>query len=108
MYVDLTVVPVAAPDDAPVDRVFGRRVLAVIGKTEGNGGVNDFSRALATRAWTEGLSEPALTVMSGVVLLCRRHTAGRSAGLSTSHTVGTEPLWKYGAEAQTPCSGGVT
>ena len=65
MYVDLTVVPVAAPDDAPVDRVFGRRVLAVIGKTEGNGGVNDFSRALATRAWTEGLSEPALTVMSG-------------------------------------------
>src|SRR5262249_47810985 len=29
---------------------------------------------------------------------------GRSEGLSTSHTVGTLPLWKYGADAHTPWS----
>ena len=40
-------------------------VRAVVGKTEGNGCVNDFSRALAAGAWTAALPHPAVTVMSG-------------------------------------------
>ncbi|GAA3099338.1 ring-opening amidohydrolase [Nonomuraea salmonea] len=33
------------------------RVLAVIGKTEGNGGVNDYTRILADRAFRQVLAE---------------------------------------------------
>src|SRR3954467_10379812 len=33
------------------------RVIAVIGKTEGNGGVNDYTRIIADRAFREGLLE---------------------------------------------------
>lgn len=33
------------------------RVLAVVGKTEGNGGVNDYTRLLADRAFREVLLE---------------------------------------------------
>lgn len=40
-------------------------VRAVIGKTEGNGCVNDFSRDLASRAWSDALPKGAVTVMSG-------------------------------------------
>jgi len=32
----------------------------------------------------------------------RRQNGGREDESSTPHTVGTEPLWKYGADAQTP------
>ena len=50
------------------------RVLAVIGKTEGNGGVNDYTRILADRAFREVLAakgHPAPeTRAAGVV---RRH-----------------------------------
>ena len=34
------------------------------------------------------------------------HTAGRSRGCKTCQSVGTLPLWKYGALAQIPSSGG--
>jgi len=40
-------------------------VRAIIGKTEGNGCVNDFSRELAARAWRASFAQPVLTVMSG-------------------------------------------
>jgi hypothetical protein len=33
----------------------GRRVVAVVGKTEGNGGVNDYTRILADRAFSDVL-----------------------------------------------------
>ena len=33
------------------------RVIAVIGKTEGNGGVNDYTRIIADRAFREVLVE---------------------------------------------------
>jgi cyanuric acid amidohydrolase len=36
------------------------KVRAVIGKTEGNGCVNDFSRDLAARAWTEAVGGEVL------------------------------------------------
>ena len=49
--------PMRAPDDVSAleaalvaGRIEGDSVVAVFGKTEGNGCVNDFTRALATRA----------------------------------------------------------
>uniref|UniRef100_A0A942Y8Z6 Cyanuric acid amidohydrolase n=1 Tax=Neobacillus citreus TaxID=2833578 RepID=A0A942Y8Z6_9BACI len=40
-------------------------VVSVIGKTEGNGCVNDFSRTLAATVWEPLLPEDAVTVFSG-------------------------------------------
>lgn len=40
-------------------------ILAIIGKTEGNGCVNDFSRTLATHAWLAVLPPSAITIFSG-------------------------------------------
>lgn len=41
------------------------RALAVVGKTEGNGCVNDFTRAMAAGAWQSALAAPIVTIMSG-------------------------------------------
>ncbi|UGT62111.1 ring-opening amidohydrolase [Nocardia asteroides] len=66
----LLTVPTAGPDDlAPLTALgpAGLRaddVLAVIGKTEGNGCVNDFSRTLAAAVWEPRLPG-AITVFSG-------------------------------------------
>ncbi|MDT7662041.1 MAG: cyanuric acid amidohydrolase, partial [Pseudonocardiales bacterium] len=55
--VTLLTVPCAGPADvAGLDVLtsrghLGKDVVAVIGKTEGNGCVNDFSRSLAALAW---------------------------------------------------------
>jgi cyanuric acid amidohydrolase len=66
--VDLITVPTSGPDDtaaldgcghAPAD------LVAVIGKTEGNGCVNDFSRTLASVAWSQRLPDGVVTVFSG-------------------------------------------
>jgi cyanuric acid amidohydrolase len=54
---------VAALADIPAELV--ARVQAVVGKTEGNGCVNDFSRALAARAWHDAFPQPVVTCMSG-------------------------------------------
>ncbi|MEU4431785.1 ring-opening amidohydrolase [Nocardia rhamnosiphila] len=40
-------------------------LVSVIGKTEGNGCVNDFSRTLATAVWEPRIPEAAVTVFSG-------------------------------------------
>lgn len=57
------------PDDvgalASVPPELLRGVRAVAGKTEGNGCVNDFSRALASLAWAGAIPTPVVTVMSG-------------------------------------------
>jgi cyanuric acid amidohydrolase len=42
-----------------------RSIRAVVGKTEGNGLVNDFSRELAARAWEAALPHRPITIMSG-------------------------------------------
>jgi cyanuric acid amidohydrolase len=54
---------VSALAEVPPELLAG--VKAVAGKTEGNGGVNDFSRALAARAWHDAFPQPIVTVMSG-------------------------------------------
>lgn len=67
-----------------------RDVLAVVGKTEGNGCVNDFSRTLGSHAWRGVLGDEAITVMSGgtegvlsphVTLLIRTREQDASTGL---------------------------
>ncbi|MEB8338081.1 cyanuric acid amidohydrolase [Streptomyces endophyticus] len=69
--VDLLRMPTSGPGDlAPLEalRAFGHSptdVLAVVGKTEGNGCVNDFSRTLATVRWEPVLPSDTITVFSG-------------------------------------------
>jgi cyanuric acid amidohydrolase len=43
------------------------RVIAVIGKTEGNGGVNDYTRIIADRAFREVLEERGSRPMEEIV-----------------------------------------
>lgn len=59
------VVPVGAPDDRPLLPVDPRLVTAVIGKSEGNGCVNDFSRPLQARTWLDLVPGDPFVVMSG-------------------------------------------
>ncbi|MBF6172053.1 ring-opening amidohydrolase [Nocardia blacklockiae] len=69
--ITLFTVPTTGPADLRALAVLaeaGHRVedvLGVIGKTEGNGCVNDFSRTLAAAAWEPRLPEAAVTVFSG-------------------------------------------
>lgn len=69
MTASLVRIPTSGPADvsgadAAVASMPGN-VLAVVGKTEGNGCVNDFSRELASRAWRDVLGDDVVTVMSG-------------------------------------------
>lgn len=57
-------------DTSPLDELKragydASHILAVIGKTEGNGCVNDFSRTLAALAWEPLLPPDAITIFSG-------------------------------------------
>lgn len=69
--VDLVTVPTSGPDDlgalkSLADRGFtANDVLALVAKSEGNGCVNDFSRTLSARVWSEVLREDAVIVVSG-------------------------------------------
>jgi cyanuric acid amidohydrolase len=69
--VKLYTVPTSGPDDTTALRVIESdghdkdSIIAVIGKTEGNGCVNDFSRSLAARAWEDALTPETVTVFSG-------------------------------------------
>lgn len=65
MLIDMHVVPVGAPDDRPLLPVDPRLVTAVIGKSEGNGCVNDFSRPLQAQTWLDLVPGGPFVVMSG-------------------------------------------
>jgi cyanuric acid amidohydrolase len=52
-------------DTSGADGLDLRDAVAVVGKTEGNGCVNDFTRGIAARAWREALGSHVVTVMSG-------------------------------------------
>src|SRR5436190_23425037 len=63
-YVDVIRLPVAAPGDTSglldlfeSGRIRPEEVVAILGKTEGNGGVNDFTRGFATFACESLLAE---------------------------------------------------
>ena len=67
------------------------RVIAVIGKTEGNGGVNDYTRIIADRAFREVLIARGLTP--------RRSGRCRSSGpaaptASSARTRQSSPRWR--------------
>lgn len=69
--IDFVKVDTYGPGDLSARDVLAARglslddVIAAVGKTEGNGCVNDFSRPLAARAWESVLPASAITVMSG-------------------------------------------
>ncbi|MFJ9174081.1 ring-opening amidohydrolase [Streptomyces sp. NPDC102360] len=69
--IDLLRLPTADPGDLTPARALaaaGRTlddVLAVVGKTEGNGCVNDFSRTLAATRWESLVPDETVTVFSG-------------------------------------------
>jgi cyanuric acid amidohydrolase len=64
-------IPSADPADtsglprACKDGLDASRAFAVIGKTEGNGCVNDFTRGMAAAAWQAAFPVPIVAVMSG-------------------------------------------
>ncbi|MFD4405397.1 ring-opening amidohydrolase [Nocardia sp. NPDC058499] len=67
----LLTVPTADPGDTAPFEVLAESgyrpidLVSVIGKTEGNGCVNDFSRGLAAAVWEPRIPESAVTVFSG-------------------------------------------
>lgn len=97
--VHLIKAPTAGPADVagPLEalRQAGFRpsdVLAVVGKTEGNGCVNDFSRSLSAAVWEPLLPADAVTMFSGgtegvltphvnLIVADRRHHPGFDRGL---------------------------
>ncbi|KAG9255770.1 ring-opening amidohydrolase [Emericellopsis atlantica] len=105
--------PISSPGDtSPLQKIQEAgydpsQILAVVGKTEGNGCVNDFSRTLASAVWEPLIPADAVTVFSGGtegvlsphVTFFLRETGDATTGLSASvghtrtlapHEVGTE------------------
>lgn len=102
MLIDMHVVPVGAPDHRPELPVPAGQVTAVIGKSEGNGCVNDFSRPLQARTWrdvvpgdpfvvmsggTEGVLSPHVTLISELPADGVRREGDLAAGSSVSEVV---------------------
>ncbi|KAI9150784.1 Cyanuric acid amidohydrolase [Paramyrothecium foliicola] len=63
--------PISSPADlTPLQKLAkdghnASQILAVVGKTEGNGCVNDFSRTLASAVWEPQIPSDAVTIFSG-------------------------------------------
>ncbi|KIX04188.1 uncharacterized protein Z518_07742 [Rhinocladiella mackenziei CBS 650.93] len=110
--IDILKFPTSSPaDTTPLERLLAAgydasQILAVIGKTEGNGCVNDFSRTLASTVWEPKIPKDAVTIFSGgtegvlcphVTFILRAHknsptglsaSVGRTRELSP-HEIGT-------------------
>lgn len=133
--VDVHVLPTDAPDDTKGleslfdnDSVEPKDVFCILGKTEGNGCVNDFSRGLATRAYRDVLAErlsvepsdienEVLLIMSGgtegvmtphVTVFSRRKTKPidtnekrLAAGISSTNEIPPEELGRVGQVERT-------
>jgi cyanuric acid amidohydrolase len=85
-------------------------LVAVVGKTEGNGCVNDFSRTLASVAWRDIAPAGTVTIMSGgtegvlsphVTLVVRQRDGEERSGLvgGASETADI-PKWEIGRRGQ--------
>ena len=92
MTTSVHVLPTAAPDDTSgLESLFEEgsarpeNVICVLGKTEGNGCVNDFSRGLATMAYERALGEyldvPPDAVSEDVMIMM----SGGTEGVMTPH-----------------------
>ena len=75
--------PAGSPSSSTTACIEADRVIAVIGKTEGNGGVNDYTRIIADRAFREVLvakgTRDARGGQAGPDRLVRRHRRRASA-----------------------------
>lgn len=104
--------PVSSPaDTSPIDELkkagyVPSQIMAVIGKSEGNGCVNDFSRTLSTVVWNPLIPSDAVTVFSGgtegvlsphITFVVRENSA---TGLlaAVGHTRTLQP-WEIGTAA---------
>jgi len=133
--VDVHVLPTDAPDDtSALESLFNdgtiepENVFCILGKTEGNGCVNDFSRGLATRAYRDVLAErlnaepsqvkdKVMLIMSGgtegiltphVTVFSRKRTKQAStknkrltAGISSTDEIPPEDLGRMGQVERT-------
>lgn len=84
--------PMDAPDDVSGLRrliesgeVGALDVVAIIAKTEGNGRVNDYTRAFATHAFTDLLSEKGKISREEVASRCALVMSGGCEGVSSPH-----------------------
>jgi len=95
--VDVHVIPTAAPDDVTgldalirAGTVDPAHVICLLGKTEGNGCVNDFSRGFATSAFktllAQALGRPAAEVAARVLFIMSGGTEGVMAPHMTVFT----------------------
>jgi cyanuric acid amidohydrolase len=106
-------VPAAAPNDVSgVERLIAegldpRSIVAVLGKTEGNGNVNDFTRGFATRSFEDlfrrhGIANPSIVMSGGTegalsphwTILARvsvEAPPGRALAIGAAHTPELRP-----------------
>ncbi len=85
-------VPMNAPDDVSgltallaSGALKASAVKAVIGKTEGNGGANDFTRALATRAFADALGEGSGRTREAILRAVPLIWSGGCEGVMSPH-----------------------
>ena len=85
------------------------RVIAIIGKTEGNGGVNDYTRIIADRAFREalmakGVDQDKVNVNGGAIAL--GHPVGMSGARIVLHLALELQRRGGGIGAAALCGGG--
>jgi cyanuric acid amidohydrolase len=111
-------IPMSSPDDLrnfqtllESKKVNPKEIIAILGKTEGNGCVNDFTRALATRAFKGYLSQVLGIAESEVVKQVAFIMSGGTEGVMTPHaTIFTkkEVPGKVGKEKRLVAASGYT
>ena len=111
MYAQAFKVGMRAPDDvSEAARLLDARafsaehVVAILGKTEGNGGVNDYTRALATLSFQILLAERSGQKVSAIAKRVPIIWSGGTEGLMSPHaTIFTrEPARSRESPRQTP------
>lgn len=100
-------VPAAAPDDVSglqalvrAGRLDPAGIVAILGKTEGNGCVNDFTRGFATRALTDFLAAEIGEAAARVVLVM----SGGTEGALSPHWL----VFERASDAETSGAGGMS
>src|SRR5207247_3656995 len=114
MYAQAFKVGMRAPDDvSEAARLLDARafsaehVVAILGKTEGNGGVNDYTRALATLSFQILLAERSGQKVSAIAKRVPIIWSGGTEGLMSPHaTIFTREPAPGTPSGQTSLTGG--
>ncbi|MDE0031171.1 MAG: cyanuric acid amidohydrolase, partial [Deltaproteobacteria bacterium] len=92
MNVSAFKVGMGAPDDVSEGRKLldagafrAEHVVAILGKTEGNGGVNDYTRALATQCFQLLIAEKSGLTMDDIARKVPIIWSGGTEGLMSPH-----------------------